>query len=136
MQILINQLKDLYDYDLSEGKRNWTILAGIELAQALLEKEKEAIMNAYDIGWSNGNKGQDLNDLYYNETFNTNEKPEETTTIPSTEWFKVNGTVTIINDNLVPFHTVCGCEVCGCTMGSKLVAKDGVTTTITSTNNL
>jgi hypothetical protein len=74
MQILIDQLKDLYDYDLSEGKRNWTILAGIELAQALLEKEKEAIMNAYDIGWSNGNKGQDLNDLYYNETFNTKEK--------------------------------------------------------------
>ena len=41
MQILIDQLKDLYNYDLSEGKRNWTILAGIELAQALLEKEKE-----------------------------------------------------------------------------------------------
>jgi len=36
----------------------------------MLEKEKESIMNAYDIGWSDGNKGQDLNDLYYNETFN------------------------------------------------------------------
>jgi hypothetical protein len=43
-------------------------------AEEMLEKEKEAIMNAYDIGWSNGNKGQDLNDLYYNETFNTKEK--------------------------------------------------------------
>jgi hypothetical protein len=74
MQILIEQLKDLYDYDLSEGKRNYTVLAGIELAQALLEKEKEAIMNAYDIGWSDGNKGKDLNDLYYFETFNTKEK--------------------------------------------------------------
>ena len=74
MQILIEQLKDLYDYDLSEGKRNYTVLAGIELAQALLEKEKEAIMDAYDIGWSDGNKGKDLNDEYYFETFNTNEK--------------------------------------------------------------
>jgi hypothetical protein len=74
MQILIEQLKDLYDYDLSEGKRNYTVLAGIELAQALLEKEKEAIMDAYDIGWSDGNKGKDLNDLYYFETFNTEEK--------------------------------------------------------------
>ena len=36
----------------------------------ILEKEKEVIMNAYDVGWSDGNKGQDLNDLYYNETFN------------------------------------------------------------------
>jgi len=31
-------------------------------------------MNAYDIGWSDGNKDQDLNDLYYFETFNTKEK--------------------------------------------------------------
>ena len=46
----------------------------LENEQAMLEKEKEVIENAYDIGWSNGNKGQDLNDLYYNETFNTNEK--------------------------------------------------------------
>ena len=44
------------------------------LQKVTLEKEKEAIMNAYDIGWSDGNKGQDLNDLYYNETFNTEEK--------------------------------------------------------------
>ena len=42
--------------------------------ESLLEKEKEAIMNAYDIGWSDGNKDQDLNDLYYFETFNTKEK--------------------------------------------------------------
>ena len=54
--------------------------AGIEVdeciqhAESMLEKEKESIMNAYDIGWSDGNKGQDLNDLYYNETFNTQEK--------------------------------------------------------------
>ena len=46
----------------------------IALTELFIEKEKEQIMNAYDIGWSNGNKGQDLNDLYYNETFNTEEK--------------------------------------------------------------
>jgi len=46
----------------------------IALTELFIEKEKEQIMNAYDIGWSNGNKGQDLNDLYYNETFNTKEK--------------------------------------------------------------
>ena len=46
----------------------------IKLAESMLEKEKEAIMNAYDIGWSDGNKDQDLNDLYYFETFNAKEK--------------------------------------------------------------
>lgn len=46
----------------------------IEIAERMLEKEKETIMNAYDIGWSDGNKDQDLNDLYYFETFNTEEK--------------------------------------------------------------
>jgi hypothetical protein len=46
----------------------------IEEWQQAKEMEKEQIMNAYDIGWSNGNKGQDLNDLYYFETFNTEEK--------------------------------------------------------------
>ena len=40
----------------------------------MLEKEKEAIMNAYDIGWSDAKQGKDLNDLYYFETFNTQEK--------------------------------------------------------------
>jgi hypothetical protein len=46
----------------------------IEIAERMLEKEKAAIMNAYDIGWSDGKIDQDLNDLYYNETFNTKEK--------------------------------------------------------------
>ena len=45
-----------------------------EKIESMLEKEKEVIMNAYDIGWSDGNKDQDLNDLYYFETFNTKEK--------------------------------------------------------------
>jgi hypothetical protein len=46
----------------------------IEWIEKAKEMEKEQMMNAYDIGWSNGNKGQDLNDLYYFETFNTEEK--------------------------------------------------------------
>ena len=40
----------------------------------LLEKEKEQIMDAYDVGWSDGFDDKDLNAEYYNETFNTNEK--------------------------------------------------------------
>lgn len=40
----------------------------------MLEKEKEAIMNAYDIGWSDAKQGKDLNDLYYNETFSHKEE--------------------------------------------------------------
>jgi hypothetical protein len=63
------KLRILVEYkDLSAGAE---VDECIQHAEAMLEKEKEAIMNAYDIGWSNGNKGQDLNDLYYFETFNT-----------------------------------------------------------------
>jgi hypothetical protein len=77
MQILIDQLKDLYDYDLSEGKRNWTILAGIELAQALLEKEKEMLAGVWldaQVAYQGDEyiKPSDPTfDEYYEETFNT-----------------------------------------------------------------
>ena len=42
----------------------------------MLEKEKWQIMNAYDIGWLDckNSGGKYLNDQYYFETFNTNEK--------------------------------------------------------------
>jgi hypothetical protein len=36
------------------------------------EMEKEQIMDAYDAGWSDGVHSIDLNDEYYNETFNIN----------------------------------------------------------------
>ena len=38
--------------------------------------EKWQIMNAYDTGWLDckNSGGKDLNDQYYFETFNTNEK--------------------------------------------------------------
>lgn len=43
-------------------------------ARELLQKEKEVIMNAYDIGWSDAKQGKDLNDLYYFETFSHKEE--------------------------------------------------------------
>ena len=74
MQLLIDALNNLEAVYTSNDQMREVV--GVQQARNLaeyiyLEKEKEAIMNAYDIGWSNGNKGQDLNDLYYNETFNT-----------------------------------------------------------------
>lgn len=45
-----------------------------KIESELLEKEKEQIMDAYDAGWSDGVHSIDLNDEYYSETFNTNEK--------------------------------------------------------------
>ena len=69
MQELIDQMWEIAKYGDS-----YEVAPCIEAAEAMLEKEKEVIMNAYDIGWSDGNKDQDLNDLYYFETFNTKEK--------------------------------------------------------------
>ena len=69
MQELIDQMWEIAKYGDS-----YEVAPCIEAAEAMLEKEKEAIMNAYDIGWSDGNKDQDLNDLYYFETFNAKEK--------------------------------------------------------------
>lgn len=46
----------------------------ISIAKSLLEQEKEQIMDAYDIGWSDAKQGKDLNDLYYFETFSHKEE--------------------------------------------------------------
>jgi hypothetical protein len=46
----------------------------IEEWQQAKEMEKEQIMDAYDVGWSDGFNDKDLNSEYYNETFNTTEK--------------------------------------------------------------
>jgi hypothetical protein len=46
----------------------------INKIKEMIEKEKEQIMDAYDAGWSDGVHSIDLNDEYYFETFNTNEK--------------------------------------------------------------
>jgi hypothetical protein len=42
--------------------------------ELMLEKEKEQIMEAYDAGYSHCLYGIHLDDEYYNETFNTNDK--------------------------------------------------------------
>ena len=46
------------------------------IEQDYLEKEKWQIMNAYDIGWLDckNSGGKEINDQYYFETFNANEK--------------------------------------------------------------
>ena len=49
----------------------------VELAESMLEKEKEVIMDAYDAGLFDGSMDDVDNRLhknYYNETFNTKEK--------------------------------------------------------------
>jgi hypothetical protein len=58
------------------------------------------------------------------------------------EWWKGNGTVTVRNDDLVPYNTICGCNpanggsgMCGCTMANQMVRKGGTTITTTSTNS-
>jgi hypothetical protein len=47
-----------------------------EKIESLLEKERWQVMNAYDIGWLDckNSDGKYLNDQYYFETFNTNER--------------------------------------------------------------
>ena len=71
MQEMFDQLKAAKndDYGLA-----FAIDMLLENEEEMLEKEKEVMMDAYDIGWSDGNAGQDLNVLYYFETFNTKEK--------------------------------------------------------------
>lgn len=43
------------------------------------------------------------------------------------------------NDGKVPFHTVCGCEVCGCTMANDMVYPNSfgqINTTNTNDKNI
>ncbi len=68
MQELIDEMNEM----LIDG--NGSIYVLKEQARKLLKKEKEQIMEAYDAGWSDGVHSIDLNDEYYFETFNTNEK--------------------------------------------------------------
>jgi hypothetical protein len=77
MQELMDALNDLETVYLQNDWRREVI--GINQAKNLIEyiylkKEKEQIMDAYDAGWSDGVHSIDLNDEYYYETFDTNEK--------------------------------------------------------------
>jgi hypothetical protein len=77
MQELIEQLKELYDFEFKvSGTKNEPILWAIGKAQALLKKEKEVIENAVKQGWDYNEEGlvQWMGETYYNETFNTKEK--------------------------------------------------------------
>ena len=77
MQELIEQLKELYDFEFKvSGTKNEPILWAIGKAQALLKKEKEVIENAVKQGWDYNEEGlvQWMGESYYNETFNTKEK--------------------------------------------------------------
>jgi beta-xylosidase len=65
---LFNNLKSHFEHD-------GDLLEAVQMSfQQAKEKEKEQIMDAYDEGWSDGVHGIDLNDEYYYETFNTEEK--------------------------------------------------------------
>jgi hypothetical protein len=77
MQELMDALNDLETVYIQNDWRREVI--GINQAKNLIEyiylkKEKEQIMDAYDAGWSDGVHSIDLNDEYYYETFDTNEK--------------------------------------------------------------
>jgi hypothetical protein len=73
----------------------------------------------------------------------TYEKVEDTHIWTTSEWWKGNGTVTISNDDFVPYNTICPCNpanggsgVCGCTMANQMVKKGGRIITSTSTANI
>ena len=46
----------------------------MNIAESMIEKEKEMIENVYVVGYSDGDNDFYFNDDYYNETFNTKEK--------------------------------------------------------------
>jgi hypothetical protein len=53
----------------------------------------------------------------------TYEKVEDTHIWTGNEWWKGDKTITYPNGTggLVPYYTICGCEVCGCTIGNIMV---------------
>jgi len=73
----------------------------------------------------------------------TYEKVEDTPIWTDNEWWKGNGTITVPNGtgDLVPYHTICGCNpanggsgICGCIMGNKMVRKGDSVITGTTTD--
>jgi hypothetical protein len=73
MQELIDWLDKNGDNRLYGG-RELTVHEIKNRARAMLEKEKEVIMNAYTAGESDATHKMDSALNYYNETFNTKEK--------------------------------------------------------------
>lgn len=81
MQELIQRLKQEQELILKLGGENERMLIDdcIELAEAMLEKEKEVIMDAHKDGafhtdWDENTSVIENAQDYYNETFNTKKK--------------------------------------------------------------
>lgn len=90
-----------------------------------LEGEHLATIGDYII---RGVKGE-----YYpckEDIFHQTYEIEESNTLT---WGDGWGTITIPPTNLVPFHTICGCTTCGCTMGNNMV--DPKFNSITTSNS-
>ena len=74
IQELIEQLKE--ERDLHGYERGLHYETAIEFAEAMLEKEKEVIINAVTQGWDYNEQGlvRWLGEEYYNKTFKTKER--------------------------------------------------------------
>lgn len=74
IQELIEQIKSSRD-DQKKGSKEYNAYAVcVEFAEAMLEKEKGVINDAYIIGFSDRDIYHEAKDCYYIETFNTKEK--------------------------------------------------------------
>jgi hypothetical protein len=72
MQLLLKEVTEARDISVDVNFRSALDFVRDTIEWDYIEKEKEQIMDAYDSGWSDGVHSIDLNDEYYNETFNTN----------------------------------------------------------------
>lgn len=74
MKTPIQELIDEYQRLREEGDNDMRTV--IYLAEEMLEKEKEVIMDAVTQGWDYNEEGlvRWLGEKYYNETFNTTDK--------------------------------------------------------------
>lgn len=103
-----------------------------------LEGEHLATIGDYIIRGVQGEYYPCKEDIFHQ----TYEKVEEHSIVspskPFSYWGDGNGTVTVPHTTeLVPFHTICGCTTCGCTMGNKMVdPRFSSVTTNTSTSDI
>ena len=74
MQLLLKDVTEARDISVDVNFRSALDFVRDTIEWYYIEMEKEQIMDAYDAGWSDGVHSIDLNDEYYNETFNTNDK--------------------------------------------------------------
>ena len=84
------------------------------------------------LGFELGKLHADMRDSYLSmmELLNDIRNGEESPKISLDQTFPW-GTTT---DDMVPYHTICGCTTCGCIMPNKMVRKGDSTITSTSTD--